>query len=341
MTSPSLSICIPSYNRPELLGRLLASIDADPADVEIVICEDRAPRREEVRDVVTRFRSEAPYVVRYHENEQNLGYDRNLRELIQRAAGTFLLFMGDDDRFVPGRLQLFLAFLREHADVGYVLRTYCVLHPDGSCEVFKYFPESRRFPPGPETYVALFRKSVTIAGYTVRRSSALAYLHDYFDGRLLYQLYLMAEITLREPAAFCDIPVVLVEQSFRLDRPQFGAAEAERGLFEPGRVTIQNSVNFMKGFFQITEYLDREHGLHSTAAVRKDLSKYSYPVLSIQRKRGVREFLRYVGLLNREVGINTTVYYYLYTVALVLLGEANCDRLIVRIKAILGRTPRL
>lgn len=48
-----LSICIPSYNRPEEIYRLLQSIDLQESDkIEIVICEDHAPKREAVRDRV-------------------------------------------------------------------------------------------------------------------------------------------------------------------------------------------------------------------------------------------------------------------------------------------------
>lgn len=40
-----VSICVPSYNRPDELVRLLQSIDCDTEDIEIVICEDCADRK--------------------------------------------------------------------------------------------------------------------------------------------------------------------------------------------------------------------------------------------------------------------------------------------------------
>lgn len=336
-----LSVCIPSYNRPELLERLLSSVDAEPNDVEIIICEDQAPRREEVRAVVRTVTPQLPYSILYHENETNLGYDRNLRELIQRARGRFVMFMGDDDHFVPGNLHRFIEFLREHPHLGYVLRSYTMIGDDGKVEHFRYFRSTTFFEPGLETYVKLFRKSVSLAGFTFRRELARDYLTAEFDGTLLYQLYLAAEISLRYPSAYCDIPATIVEPSFRLDNAHFGASNAERGRFVPGKVLPSNSVNFMKGFFRITEALDRKYSFDSTPAVRKDISKYSYPVLSIQRKRGAVEFLRYVRMLNREIRIHSTPYYYMYALGLLLLGERRCDRLIVGIKGYLGRTPEL
>lgn len=338
---PLLSICIPSYNRPEQLDRLLRSVDGPSDKIEIVICEDKAPRREEVRRTVEGFIRNSDYPVRYHENEKNCGYDRNLRELIQRAGGRFVMFMGDDDEFTPGMLSPFMELLGREPDLGYVLRTYQVRHADGEWELFKYFPQSMRFEKGPESYVKLFRRSVSISGFTFRRELAAPYLSDRFDGTLLYQLYLMAEIVLRHPSAYCDLPVVSVTQSYRLDNTSFGSAQSERGLYEPGKVTLRNSVNFMKGYFTVTEYMDRAYGLNSTDAIRTEISKYSYPILSIQRKRGVVEFLRYVRLLDREVRINTTPYYYLYAAALVVFNETLCDKMIIRLKRMLGNTPAL
>lgn len=341
MSAPLLSICIPSYNRPERLRTLLDSIDAAPETVEIVICEDHAPRRTEVQEVVDLFRVSHPYRLTYVENEKNLGFDANLRQLVRSASGEFVVFMGDDDFFVPGALDRFAAFVAEHRDVGYVLRRHRVRHADGRLEHFRYYPGVTAFEKGPEAYVALFRKSVTLTGFTFRREFALDFLTDRFDGTLLYQIYLMAEIVLRHRAVYCDICAFEAVQTFREDRPLFGTSDVERSFFEPGKITPRNSVNFMRGYFRITEYLDRTYGLDSTERVRRDISRYSYPVLAIQRKRGWREFLRYVRSLKQEVGLDGTPYFHLYAVGLLFFGESVCDRLIVATKSILGRTPEL
>jgi abequosyltransferase len=336
-----LSICIPSYNRPEQLGQLLASIDAQPGELEIVIGEDVAPKQAEVRERVAAYSQHSPYPVVYYENERNLGYDGNLRGLVAHAQGEFVLFMGDDDWFAPGKLDAYLAFLRDHRDVGYVLRNYYSQHPSGELEEFKYLPATRQLEPGLATCTFLFKRTVSICGVTFKRERALAYATDQFDGTLLYQLYLVAEIALREPTIYCEIPVAIQAQTYRLDRPQFGAAAAEKGVFQPGRITFQHSIHFTKGYFRITEYIDQKYGLNLTALVRRDLSKYSYPFLSIQRKRGRRAFGDYAIQLARETKLNQTWHYYFYSAALWLLGETWCDRGIVWLKRRMGHTPQL
>lgn len=336
-----LSICIPSYNRPELLGVLLRSIDCRPDDVELVISEDNAPRRDEVRSVVQAFAAGSPFRVRYEENEVNIGYDANLRHSVEMATGHFVLFMGDDDWFHPGQLAKYLEFLRANKGVAYVLRSYYSAHPDGALERFFYLRGAKHFGPGIETCAWMFKRSVCISGVTFRRSSIQKLSTDAFDGTLLYQVYLAAEVTYAEPSIFCDIPAAVARQSFRDDVPNFGNAEKERGRYEPGTVTVQNSINFTKSYFEVSEAFDRKHGTDLTKRIRVDLSKYAYPFLSIQRKRGWLPFWRYARRLAAETRLNATWHYNFYVFALLLLGERVCDKGILGIKKILGHTPSL
>ena len=335
-----MSICIPSYNRVKELERLLRSVDCDPAVVEIVICEDAAPLRVGVRETVKAFISRSPYKVVYEENKENLGYDGNIRRLIEVASGEFVLFMGDDDRFIPGALDKFIAFLSVHRGVGYVLRSYYAEHPDGTLEPFQYCKTVRYFEPSVETCVFLFKRTVSIAGVTFKRSSALAVATERFDGTLLYQLHLVLEVGFTEPSVFCNIPVAVMAQTYRDDKPQFGAA-AKESRFQPGKVTPTNSITFTQGFFEIANAFDEKHGVHTSSLIAVDLSKYSYPILSIQRKNGVCRFIKYSIRLARETPINKTWHYYVYALALVLFGEAFCDKSIVWVKRRIGHTPRL
>ena len=133
-----ISICIPSYNRPVELKRLLESIDSTkPELIQIVVCEDKAPKRQEVASVVTLFQNTTVYDLRYIENETNLGYDKNLRQLINYANGEYIMFMGDDDMFVPEALDKYIDFLQEHHHCGYILRSYRSLYKDGSVQYFR------------------------------------------------------------------------------------------------------------------------------------------------------------------------------------------------------------
>jgi len=334
-----ISICIPSYNRPETLRRLLNSIDAKiEPELEVVIYEDKSPKREEIRAVVEKFKKEKNYRTIYRENKTNLGFDKNLKELIRNARGEWIVFMGDDDDFAPQALDKLMVFLKRHPALGYVLKSHLAYEENRKAEKFRYYGATKFFEPGPNSYIALFRKSVFISGFIIRRELILPYLIDEFDGTLLFQLYLLAETTLKHPSAYFDEPLTRAYREG--NRPFFGMAESEKKLYTPGAITIENSINFLKGFFKITQFIDQKHNLNSTSAIKKDMSKYFYPSLAIQRNKGIRIFWDYVKKLN-QLGFNITFYYYLYVILLIIFGKRICDNGIRILKNILGKTPQL
>lgn len=339
-SKPFVSICILSYNRPKTLLRLLRTIDTGRTDeIELVICEDSSPRQQEIREVVNAFRVQQPYPVLYFENPKNLGYDGTFCELVKHANGTWLVFMGDDDEFVPGALDKVMGFLDQHSELGYVLKSHCLIHDGQKKERFRYFRKSEFFEPGINAYMELFRKSVYIAGFTIRREYAAPYLTNRFDGTMLIQLYLLAEVVLRHPSAYFDEPFT---QQYASHEHNVGDVmfDREKNKFVPRRPTLDISMNFLKSFALITEFIDRTHKIGSTEIIKKDMSKYFYPSLAVHRNSGLRFFFNYVRELNK-LGFNSSIYYYVYVILLTLLGKRVCDWGIWRLKKILGSTPRL
>lgn len=339
MNNPLISICIPSYNRPEEILRLLKSIDAknNVSDLEIVICEDKAPRREEVRKSVNGFIAETPFVVKYIENEQNCGYDHNLRNLINNASGDFILFMGDDDMFIPGMLEEYIKFVKLHSNCGYILRSYQNISADGSVAIFRYFDTDKVFEPSDDIYVSMFDKSVFISGFTIKRSYAKLYETDQFDGSLLYQLYLLAEVCRLYPSAYYNTPIT---QAVEGGTPFFGSSESEKDLYDPGEISVKNSINFMQWYVKVIDYIANKYHNDTNKQIKLNMSKYSYTFMCVQRHRGIKIFNQYVSEL-RSMGFGGSVYFYLYYLGLLLFGEKKCTSIITKIKQFVGHRPKL
>jgi len=335
MDNVFISICIPSYNRPKELLRLLRTIDCDPQGVQIVICEDHAPKRLEVRENVELYRKESAYQIKYIENEVNKGYDWNIRDFITCADGEYIIYMGDDDGFVPQALDKFIAFLKQHRELGYVLRCY---RDQCTGEHMRYFPETRFFDPGVNSYQLLYRKSVFISGFTFKRELAREYMTDRFDGTLLYQLYILAEICMRHPSAYFNEPIT--ESLPGQKEFYFGTSKKEKGLYEPNKISVRGSMIFISSFLKITRYMDEKYDLNSTRYVQRDMSKYSYPILAYLMKLNRFEMLKFARELYK-IGLGGTPYFYIYVVGLLVFGEAFCDNLIRLVKKNLGHTPQL
>ena len=339
--TPLISICIPSYNRPNEIITLLKSIDESLSDqLEIVICEDKSPKRDKIRQAVLDFKAESKLTINYFENPKNYGYDRNLRELIEKASGEFVMYMGDDDIFEPNGLGEYISFLKENRHLGYILRRYKIIHADGTEEHFRYYEGNQFFGKGVDAYYKLFRKSTFISGFCFKREFAEQFKTSDLDSTLLYQLYLLAQICMNYPSAYCDTLITVMDEGGR-GIPEFGTSESEGAMYTPGEITIDNSINFMKSYLVVTKYIDKIYNIDSTKHFKKEISKYSYPILAVQRSKGIAEFNRYCNMLKKELEIDSTFYYYIYYYSLVLLGEKNSRNSIIFIKKFLGRTPQL
>ena len=333
-----ISICIPSYNRPTELRRLLDSIDTEHVnEVEVVVCEDKAPKREEVRKQVLEFKSKSSYSVNYIENEENCGYDKNLRNLIRAAKGHYIMFMGDDDLFIPAAFDKFFDFAKKHSYCGYILRSYRNNYADGSHQDFHYFSEDRTFVASDETYMTMFDKSVFVSGFTIRRDYALEFETDQFDSSLLYQLYLLAEVCRKYPSAYCH---TLLTQAIEGGIPYFGSSDAEKAVYTPGTITVENSINFMRWYTVIIDYMANRYHNDTNVKVKHNMSKYSYGFVKEQRGKGVRIFTSYCKEL-RKLGFGSSVYFYIYYVGLLCFGVRGCDKIISFIKRIVGHRPQL
>jgi abequosyltransferase len=341
MNYPIISICIPSYNRPNEINRLLNSIDCNTLDIEVVICDDKSPKRDEIKSTVDSFKRFSAYSVKYFENSSNKGFDGNLRRLINYAKGEYILFMGDDDEFVPSELDKFIYFIKQNRDKPYILRSYIVKHFDGKVEYFRYLPKTQILPAGETSVAWLIKRSVTISGFTISKKKALKFKTRHLDGTLLYQVYLMAQICLKNKSIYYHRPFVQCTQGFRKDNSMFGISKSEKNRYTTGIISDDNSINFTKAYFEITSYLDNIHGTNLSKLVRFELSKYSYPFLSIQRKHGILNFWNYTKRLEKEVKLDCTIYFHLYKWSLIFFGEKFCDRVIMFIKRIVGYTPHL
>ena len=140
---PKISVCIPAYNRPELLPPLLDTIvNQDYNSFNIIICEDDSPKREEIRNVALQYSNRYPGLIQYYENESNFGFDGNVRRLFEKANGEFCLFMGNDDLMCPKALATVASALDRYQNVGVVMRSYASFEgsPENIKQIYKYFP---------------------------------------------------------------------------------------------------------------------------------------------------------------------------------------------------------
>lgn len=337
-----LTIAIPTYNRPQELKRLLNSIDStNYDDIDIVISENGAPSQKETRIVVEEFKNNSCFHVDYHENLQNIGYDKNIRKLVEYATGRFCMFFSDDDMFMPGALDQFLDFVKKHIDVGYILRSYRNYKQDGTYQDFRYFSTDREFPAGMNSAIELFDMSVFLSGFTIRSEYAKQYVTDALDGSLLYQLYLLLEVCKRYPSAYSRIIIskaVPDENTIHY----FGECEEEKDSFVTGQMGGDNQLNFMRWYIKVIDFFSEKYNDDTSKRIKHKMSKYSYInlVQMLQFNPTKEEYNRYCKELE-AMGLNSSYYYYFYKIVLKIFGYKFCNKCIAILKRIIGYRPKL
>ncbi len=120
-TEPLVSIIIPTYSRPNLFGKALASaIAQDYGNIEIIVSDDSPDdaTRRVLESLPTRGR-----IVRYRHNVPALGAAQNFADSLPLAEGVYVNYLMDDDILSPDKVSRMVSVAEQHRSV--VLVTSC------------------------------------------------------------------------------------------------------------------------------------------------------------------------------------------------------------------------
>jgi glycosyltransferase involved in cell wall biosynthesis len=308
-------------------------------DFEVVICEDMSRERTQIAAIAREFQSRYPGMLRHFENPENLGYDGNIRNLVERAAGEFCFFMGNDDIMCPAALENAASVIRRYPNVGLVLKSYGWFDqtPEKVNQEIRWFNEEKVFPAGSAAIRFAFRRSGVLAGYIVHRDSAAEVATARFDGTLYYQMHLTANVLIHK-SAVCTPKVLILCRGD--GQPEFGNSRKEKGKYVPGRYTPQARLNMISGALSIIRDLKDTRGIDVVEDVIHDYANYFYPYIKDQLNLPLGEFYRLYRGYGR-MGFAKYPLFHFYFVLAYLLGEKKFDALTAVVRSALGRTPQL
>ncbi|HNX52445.1 MAG TPA: glycosyltransferase [Pontiellaceae bacterium] len=114
MNNPLVSICIPTYQRPELLERAIQSCLAQTYPHFEILITDNSPDNASA-EIVSRLNDPR---IRYRKNETNLGPYGNINRVAALATGAYIKFLMDDDLIKPRCIELMVAALEKNPSAG-------------------------------------------------------------------------------------------------------------------------------------------------------------------------------------------------------------------------------
>ena len=118
-----LSICIPTYNRPDLLQRAVASVTDNPPyqarNVEIIISDNST--NDESEAIIAKLKETWPGKVIYRHNKPGIPRVDNQNQAITLATGQWIQVLHDDDYLLPDGLSKMLDELNRTPSTDRVL----------------------------------------------------------------------------------------------------------------------------------------------------------------------------------------------------------------------------
>jgi hypothetical protein len=219
--SPLLSIAIPSFNRPDALADLLASIESEMASVtaglvEVFISDDASTDPEAI-EIALAFAEKHPYAW-LQIQPSNVGLERNVLASGRPCRGDYLLLVGNDDRLIPGALTTILDDIRS-GDAPVLLYAKERINLDGSPRAGVAGSTPIDLPVGAshrfESFIeASLRQGLLstfgfISSIVVRRGPFVAIdPTPYLDLTMYPQLFVMIEAFSQDPVHYRNVATV-------------------------------------------------------------------------------------------------------------------------------------
>lgn len=146
LSSPLVSVCIPTYNHERYIAQCLLSVlmqvSSVDGNVEIIIGDDLSTDRTEA--IIQEISSLYPNLVRYIRYEEKKGAVGNLEFLVREARGRYIAHLDGDDFWLPGKLSAQITFMELNIDCPAVYtNAFCVYDDGVPAGVFSNFSNDR------------------------------------------------------------------------------------------------------------------------------------------------------------------------------------------------------
>jgi Glycosyl transferase family 2 len=306
-----ISVAIPAYSRCSELIELLQSIyNQDVLPMEITICEDMSLDRDAIREIAhTWNRRFAPEgcAVNYLENEHNLGYDGNIRNIIHVSHSRWVMLMGNDDLLLPGCISTISTYLKQHPEQRMVSRSFLMFkgNIDQVFGVSKLRSEDFLYTAQNSSPGIIFRTCGFVGGLILDREWADGLATKRYDGSLYYQIYLGA-------TAYCESGIGYISREIVGSRagnpPLFGSASTERDVHVPGSYTPQGRAKMWAGVLTVAEDVGTKFGIKLLPAIKEELKvRQSFHIFEMmagssrQRMRELRHELETLELFGHPL----------------------------------------
>jgi len=137
---PNVSVCIPTFNRVNLLSGAIDSVlQQTYTDWEVIVCDDGS-----TDDTAEMMATLTDRRIRYLRHPQNIGKSNNMISGFEAASGEYFIKFDDDDRLTPEFLTRTCAVLADDT-IDFVSTDHWVIDIDNERDLAKTDANSQRW----------------------------------------------------------------------------------------------------------------------------------------------------------------------------------------------------
>lgn len=179
MNNQKISVCVPTYNRPETLYHLISSYKKQTYKHKELIISDDTPDNS-IQEVVEKLNDGT---IRYFHNVPSIGFPRNFLESLLRGSGSYRLTIGDDDIFASEvALERYVETFNENPNVGFAYSNQYQFNNKLEVEYkITKFARDTLFSAGEHAIKNLLIHSIFISGQAFRGDTDFRSLYPQVD----------------------------------------------------------------------------------------------------------------------------------------------------------------
>jgi len=142
-TPPQISVCIPTFNRHQLLSYAIESVLAQTeTDWELIVCDDGS--QDKTPQMMEQYQQQDDRIC-YIRHEKNIGKSNNMRSGFKTAKGIFFIKFDDDDRLGKDFLEATRKILIDHPEIDFVGTDHWIIDRDNQRNLEETEINSRRW----------------------------------------------------------------------------------------------------------------------------------------------------------------------------------------------------
>ena len=310
-----LSIGIISYNRPFELHRTIKSLLPLPEGVEVIICDDKSPRLDEILSNISYLIDNEK--IKFVINESNLGYDENLFHVIELVNSDHVFLLGDDDYLEPGAIDNVLNFIGTENNINCAFLRFSNGFDNNYTRNYGrniYFNNQTIVNNGSFLFNSILFSGLIFAKKPVLENKAI--LRNFFKS-IYIQVAIFSILNIKHGSFFIGGPGVIVGGD---GESGFGFNESSAGLDTDlkDRSSVISNLSYHKRLFYVIYKLSNDIKTDIYSPFINEYKIRSVKAFIVARKQGRKYLTKYFLELNKLNVPGILFFYPIYLIIFIL-----------------------